>query len=64
VSHEVTLRAGEDFPPCRQCNKDVHFELITQAPDIANDADFRIRLYQLDCPANAEEEQNDDQQIA
>jgi hypothetical protein len=66
VSHEVTLRAGEDFPPCRRCQNQVHFELLAQAPEIGNDSDFGIHLYQLECaaPAPAASAEQDDEQSA
>jgi hypothetical protein len=51
VSHEVTLVAAQDFPPCSHCGRDVHFELIQPAPEIAQDANFRSRrLYEIPHP--------------
>src|SRR5438105_3042557 len=57
LSHEVTLLAGETFPPCVKCGYDVKFELLRQVADRANDADFdfKIRLYQLPHPEEPDE---------
>jgi hypothetical protein len=53
VSHEVTLLAGEFFPRCSVCANEVHFELVAEAPQAATDSDFRVRLYEIPCPAEA-----------
>jgi len=57
LSHEVTLLAGEVFPPCVQCNYDVHFELVREVFQAINDPDFdfKIRIYQLPHPAAEDE---------
>ncbi len=59
TSHEVTLLAGETFPPCTKCNYDVHFELLREVAEDVRDLDFsfRVRLYQLPHPPE-EQEQN------
>ena len=61
LSHEVTLLAGEVFPPCVKCGFDVHFELLREVVHHINDPDFdfKIRLYQLPHPQteDAEEKQ-------
>jgi hypothetical protein len=51
VSHDVTLLLGESFPPCSHCGDDVHFELLQEAGQIAIDSDFKVRLYEIPCPA-------------
>lgn len=50
VSHEVTLLRGEQFPPCLRCGTAVHFELLRAIPTIANDQDFKVRLYAIPHP--------------
>ena len=52
TSHEVTLIAGETFPPCVQCGFDVHFELLREVAEDVRDLDFsfRIHLYQIPHP--------------
>lgn len=51
LSHEVTLIAAQDFPPCSHCGEDVHFELLQSAPEIEKDANFRSRrLYEIPHP--------------
>lgn len=61
LSHEVTLLAGETFPPCVQCGFDVHFELVREVVHHINDPDFdfKIKLYQLPHPP-AEEEKHEE----
>ncbi len=57
TSHEVTLLAGETFPPCTKCRHDVHFELVRSPGVTVNDLDFdfRIRLYELPHPEEEDE---------
>jgi len=51
VSHEVTLVAGQDFPRCSVCDRNVHFELLQSAPEIAEDPNFRgLRLFEIPHP--------------
>lgn len=59
LSHEVTLLAGETFPPCTKCRFDVHFELVREVMRPLNDPDFdfKIRLYEIPHPEEAETEQ-------
>jgi hypothetical protein len=59
TSHEVTLLAGETFPPCTKCGSDVRFELLRPADVTTNDLDFsfRIRLYELPHPTEPQEEE-------
>ena len=40
AEHEVTLRAGEQFPACSSCHEQVRFRLHHQAEEIRSDADF------------------------
>jgi len=54
VSHEVTLLAGQKFPVCEECGKDVHFELLRSAPEITRDPGFRINLYKIPHPERSE----------
>jgi hypothetical protein len=53
VSHEVTLLAEEIFPRCSQCQSRVQFELIAEAPVAQSDNDFRIRLFEIPHPQEA-----------
>jgi hypothetical protein len=54
VSHHATLLRGEKFPRCAVCGDDVHFELITAAPQVEADEDFRSRkLFELSHPTEA-----------
>ena len=59
LSHEVTLLAGESFPPCVKCATDVHFELLREVVRAVNDPDFdfHIKLYELPHPEGFEEEE-------
>ena len=59
LSHEVTLLAGEAFPPCVKCATDVHFELLREVARPRNDPDFdfHIRLYELPHPLEAEDKE-------
>ena len=54
VSHEVTLLAGQAFPTCADCGRDVHFELLRSAPAISRDPSFRINLYVVPHPSGEE----------
>lgn len=55
VSHEVTLVAGQDFPRCSVCDRNVHFELLQSAPEIAEDSNFRnLRLFEIPHPEDNE----------
>ena len=50
-SHCLTLLAGHAFPRCARCDDKVHFELIAEAPEIANDSSFRsLSLYEIPHP--------------
>lgn len=49
VSHEVILKAGENFPRCEKCQNDVHFELMKGVSDIETDRDF-IYVYEIPHP--------------
>jgi hypothetical protein len=59
TSHEVTLLAGEAFPPCVKCGSDVRFEHVREVQRPANDPDFKfqIRLYELPHPVVPDEEE-------
>jgi hypothetical protein len=51
TSHEVTLIAGQEFPRCSGCDRNVHFELLQSAPEIASDANFQgRRLFEIPHP--------------
>ncbi len=57
VSHEVTLLAGQAFPTCGDCGRDVHFELLRSAPEIGRDTSFRINLYMVPHPSVKESDE-------
>lgn len=55
VSHEVTLVGGAEFPTCKSCGAQVHFELLRAAP-LADTGSFNVRLYEIPHPEDKEEE--------
>ncbi len=57
LSHEVTLLAGQRFPRCKKCGVTVHFELVQEARAAIHDHDFRVQLYEIPHPFDAEETQ-------
>ena len=51
VSHDLTLLGDRVFPRCARCGDEVHFELLREAPEAANDEDFaRMRLFEIPHP--------------
>lgn len=46
LPHEVTLLAGEKFPPCANCHAAVQFELLHSITDESL-ASFKVTLHQL-----------------
>lgn len=51
VSHDLTLLADNTFPRCNKCGEDVHFELLAEAPAVAQDPNFRgLRLFEIPHP--------------
>ena len=47
LAHEVTLLAGQKFPPCKVCGRAVRFELVREA---APSFHFRVVVHQLPHP--------------
>jgi hypothetical protein len=47
LPHEVTLIAGQSFPPCAKCHDEVCFELIRQLPSLAWERRGNVSLYEL-----------------
>ena len=47
LPHEVTLIAGQVFPPCAQCHEEVRFELVRELPDLARERRGSVSLYSL-----------------
>jgi hypothetical protein len=47
LPHEVTLIAGQVFPPCGQCHEEVRFELVRELPNLARERRGNVSLYSL-----------------
>jgi hypothetical protein len=47
LPHEVTLIAGQVFPPCAKCHAEVRFELLRELPDLARERRGSVSLYSL-----------------
>jgi hypothetical protein len=47
LPHEVTLIAGQVFPPCAKCHEDVRFELVRELPELARERRGHVSLYSL-----------------
>jgi hypothetical protein len=47
LPHEVTLIAGQTFPPCAKCHADVRFELVRVLPGLAQERRGHVSLYSL-----------------
>ena len=56
VSHDVTLLKNEKFPPCRQCADKVYFELVREVPEIDENYEFKVRLFQIPHPKEEQDE--------
>lgn len=54
LPHEVTLIAGQTFPPCAKCRDEVRFELARELPSLARERRGSVSLYTL--PVLEEEE--------
>jgi hypothetical protein len=54
LPHEVTLIAGQTFPPCSKCHNEVRFELVRVLPELARERRGSVSLYSL--PVLDEEE--------
>jgi hypothetical protein len=57
VNHEVLLLAGEKFPRCSRCDRNVHFELLRAVPQIEKDENF-IRVYEIPHPGAKDEQRS------
>ena len=47
LPHEVTLIAGQSFPPCAKCHEEVRFELLRDLPELARERRGSVSLYSL-----------------
>jgi hypothetical protein len=47
LPHEVTLIAGQTFPPCAKCHEAVRFELLRELPELARERRGSVSLYSL-----------------
>jgi hypothetical protein len=47
LPHEVTLIAGQTFPPCAQCHEEVRFQLLRTLPALTRDRRGNVSLYSL-----------------
>jgi hypothetical protein len=47
LPHEVTLIAGQTFPPCAKCREEVRFELLRDLPELARERRGSVSLYSL-----------------
>jgi hypothetical protein len=47
LPHEVTLIAGQTFPPCAKCHEEVRFELVRDLPELARERRGSVSLYSL-----------------
>lgn len=47
LPHEVTLIAGQAFPPCAKCHEEVRFQLVRELPDLARERRGSVSLYSL-----------------
>ena len=47
LPHEVTLIAGQSFPPCAKCHEEVRFELVRALPGLARERRGNVSLYSL-----------------
>lgn len=45
LPHEVTLIAGQIFPPCAQCHEEVRFEMVRELPSLERRGN--VSLYSL-----------------
>ena len=54
LPHEVTLVAGQTFPPCAKCHEEVRFQLLRALPELARERRGSVSLYSL--PVIDEEE--------
>jgi len=57
LPHEVTLMAGDVFPPCARCGDHVRFALIREVPDQLARLGGKRNLYSL--PVLSDEEDDD-----
>jgi hypothetical protein len=56
LPHEVTLIAGQTFPPCAQCHEEVRFELVRELPSLTRERRGHVSLYSL--PVLEDDEEN------
>lgn len=56
LPHEVTLIAGQTFPPCAQCREEVRFELMRELPNLTRERRGHVSLYNL--PVLEDDEEN------
>jgi hypothetical protein len=47
LPHEVTLIAGQVFPPCAKCREEVRFQLVRELPELARERRGHVSLYSL-----------------
>jgi hypothetical protein len=47
LPHEVTLIAGQVFPPCAKCHAEVRFQLVRELPHLARERRGSVSLYSL-----------------
>jgi hypothetical protein len=47
LPHEVTLIAGQTFPPCAQCHAEVRFEMVRELPSLSRERRGNVSLYSL-----------------
>jgi hypothetical protein len=47
LPHEVTLIAGQTFPPCAQCHEEVRFEMVRELPSLSRERRGNVSLYSL-----------------
>ena len=47
LPHEVTLIAGQTFPPCAKCQEEVRFQLLRELPALSRERRGNVSLYSL-----------------
>ena len=47
LPHEVTLIAGQTFPPCAKCHQEVRFQLVRALPALTRERRGNVSLYSL-----------------
>jgi hypothetical protein len=57
LPHEVTLIAGQVFPPCAKCHEEVRFQLVRELPTLERRGN--VSLYSLPVLDDDEDEDED-----